>query len=381
MYAWEFYQQGLGIDPIATTKPSTQGYVNTTGWVQCSTPVLSTCVPPRDLTPIKYLGSQTQTSCNSLGDCTSVNESGGEAPSLPVPDTPLLKRLYFLSNQFNQGGPRRYIVSQWIRDTATENMGYADQPPKFWPVEDPATDPPYTLPPSIDPMEQPISKPAPEAAPIPYRVAPYRRAHPGRSPIEQTWRGPIPVYDPYSDPFFNPFPDGTEVPGVAPSVRGQPGPTIVISPEGNLDVRPPARPANPRPPGPRVVERKFSLSVNGTVGKIVNAITEGKDFVEVLWFCLPKAARSKAPRGRRTVPLQTKMQDIYNNFWSLDGACAMQGFIREQAEDRFYGRIGRESQRAARANPYYVGAGGFQLGGRYRPRADPQWIQQQIVGG
>lgn len=196
-----------------------------------------------------------------------------------------------------------------------------------------------------------------------------------RAPNEETQRGPRPVPPPDTGPDVEIFPPGDPgvYPGVGPSSPGNPGPVIIIPPVDNPPVvmlPPPSKPLNPQPPGPGVKERKIRIGLTGGPARIVNVITEGRDFVQALWKALPKKFRSKPKKGRKTLTVQQMLRDIYDHLNDIDLADAVLNVIENEIQDRFYGKAGQKYRDAARANPYWERPVGYQFGDRYRPNPD-----------
>lgn len=257
---------------------------------------------------------------------------------------------------------------------------WSNEPGPYAPVESPYA-------PSWDPMSVPMKNPARERSPFPYNLVPSRQPNPGRSPVEQTWRGPeaAPRYKPSPAPYFIPWNE----PGVAtpiavpiplgPGVEGQPGPTIIIDKPGPVTLAPPSRGARPRRPGRYVRERKTVLGVGGTIARVVNVVSEGRDVVQAIWYAVPYKLRTKKKHGRG-LTVQQMLWDIYYNFDDLQLAEAVRNVIINEVQDRLYGTMGHVGKRAVRhaaREGYYSGGTGLQTGGRYRPGKPDQAPKEQ----
>lgn len=256
------------------------------------------------------------------------------------------------------------------------------------PEEIPAISP--WIAPVIDPFSTPIQQPMPEMPQLPYWALPLRVPNPWRSPHEQPQRGyiaptplEVPNENPWPSPAVAPNPARwlapVTVPPLMPSAPGVPGPTITISPKGEVKMEPPpAKPPTPKPPGKGVVETKQAVKGANTVWKLANANTEARDFIREVWKGIdprwraqknPQLWRIKGwkPRGgtgskfagpKTSLPTIQKMaKDIYDA--ALDGKMdwnkALDNVIKDQLQDYFYGKMGRkaaEGNRKVQTGPY-----------------------------
>lgn len=223
----------------------------------------------------------------------------------------------------------------------------------------------------FDPFSLPIGQPAPIVRPLPWKVVPARVPSPWRSPMEQTWRGPLPPrrYVGFPQPVY------PDLPWLGPSQHGQPGKSHHVDvvggspPLGRLNTSDPPPSRYPRPPKKRTKERKFVLNRRTAFMRLVSFITEARDFVDAMYRALPKDARRRA-RAKH----QNKAAAIYENFLDLDIPLAFKYWFENEIEDRFYGlggRIAGKGKRKAFDTGYDPSHKGPQLGGRYRPQADP----------
>lgn len=206
----------------------------------------------------------------------------------------------------------------WWRDSipaGQETVGpYVPSDPV--PARAPQWQPSYAWSPvyAIDPMTMPIGQPIANPEPLPYRDLPSRGHNPYR--VHQSEFG----YD------LPPEPELPETP-TPPAIEIYPSPGGRPSPEHNF-ARPPKR----------TKERKFKLALNNgsVIGRIVGATGEAADFVNALWWALPKSVRTK---GRP--PLQQKALDVYRHFSELDMEQALKNLVVNEIQDRVIGRIGR----------------------------------------
>lgn len=149
-----------------------------------------------------------------------------------------------------------------------------------------------------------------------------------------------------------------------PRPRPQPEPWLSVSGEPS-----PVSPPISRPPPPGVKERKFVLAIgNKGPARIVNFIGEGPDIADCLHSALPKAlqaarvAQYDSRSGNhytRKASIWEKSKAVYENFDSIDIGAALACLAANQAEDNFYGRVGRLTGRANRRRGF---SGGVALG-------------------
>ena len=274
--------------------------------------------------------------------------------------------------------------------------------------------PPYVW---ADPFSAPVGSASGGARPTPYPMVPYQGHNPYRSPVEQTHRGnaaPKPAYP--VDPFQWPPMPGfvwTTSPGLPP--RGG----VVESP------------GKPKPPGPKVRERKFmgmGGGKNAALFAVIGAVTEGMDLLGAFWKALPKEGKTgyyelhyvdkvtgevkTYMKYRHKATMQEKINDVLRNWDKIDVQKALSNAVDEAIEDRVYAGIGKAYQKA-RANQYrnnnadfnaerdrygrryrsYVGrrkgdqysdygphGRGYQTGSGYRPEDNPNWVDPYLDG-
>lgn len=211
-----------------------------------------------------------------------------------------------------------------------------------------------------DPNALPIGQPAPLPRHIPWRrlsahekamqqvlenQAPYRQpdVNPNGSPVVAPVPLPVPVPLPGTMPLARPEP----LPAQAQQVWPVPGPN--------------ARPAQGhkfRRPEKGVKERKMKLALGGSaVGMAVNVVTEGLDFLDALYFAIPKNLR----RGERDP--QSKATAVYRHFLDIDLQTALKNLLVNEVGDRLIGGVSNKLKRSYRSNWERYGLrGGYQLG-------------------
>jgi len=350
---WDLYDQ---FNPPGVSAPGTAAYYMPGNWTVCSTPSAQPCI---GFVPTHYGGSQTYpNNCNGVGACTQNLTLGGINP-LPVSSAPWA-RIHFVVAGTQSG--KWTVTRQMLRTSSVQTQPqWQTSAPQYLPQLAPV---PEEIPWTVDPMTRPIGQPGFDAAPLPYWLAPYRQPNEWRSPVEQTWRGPLPAFRPAALPEISP--------GVRAGEVGKAGPTIVVGANG-VTLAPPSSHSNPRPPKPYTKERKVVLAVGGVVAKIANIATESKDFVEAIWKALPKKMRTKPEKGRRKITVQAMLWDIYRHFGDVDLPKAMSNIVQNELQDRLYGKAGqyaKSGKQHAVAAGYDRTARGYQLGDRYRPQAN-----------
>lgn len=184
----------------------------------------------------------------------------------------------------------------------------------------------------------------------------------------QTWvreaggTNPIPSYIPAHDPFPAPIP----TPVAKPMWRVRHDSKLFRDVFGN-QVRGPEplprthpNPEFPKPPGKHVKERKMALSITGVGSAIINLATESMDFVQAVYDALPEWLRKQLwkEHGGYMSPLD-KAEALYKYANQIDLQKMLTNLLKESAEDRFYGQIGRLT---AKANALRDSPGGLQLG-------------------
>lgn len=387
---WKLLMEGRGDDPW-------NHWWNSSGYMKCPE---GNCVPPT-----RWTGG-TAVACGLSNPCG--NRTG---PSNPLPVTGMPQSVIIYGQSPGQGPTTYKVNSFWIKQpgaTRAPNYQWAS-PPVHWPGADETKWPDYrpghqprVVPPGyvpgLDPMEKPIQMPEWDYPSKPYTIIPEIKPNEWRSPLEQTWRGPLPPVRPRPLPPVMPRPLVPEIPNLPdtptqPDIPQQPKPRLDyridhrIYDDGSLDTEQSVRqrPAR-KPPRPRTKERK--LRHGGALGVSIrtfaNALTEGKDFIDALWKALPKDKRTKPAKGHRTVVLQDKVRDLYNNWLDLDLPRALKNYIENELQDRFYGGVGKLGGKAVRelANQgYWDRPVGLQAGDRYRPRVQTKqydWFEAQL---
>lgn len=215
--------------------------------------------------------------------------------------------------------------------------------------------------PAKRPTELPILKPYPLPNRFPVR---YPRPRPGEQPAKQPKPDGRPRPRPRNRPEpavrfpLLPFPFVVLPPGFNPSV-----PDIVITtkpgnknPPGNTP-KPPVRTngrssgGRNRPPRKREKERKTNVrTVAGAGWGLINVVTEGVDFLNVLYDALPddspcKAKAKKASKINVATPY-AKAKAVYDCFDQIDVGNALEGYVNNQVEDFVFGMMGQQVSKA-----------------------------------
>lgn len=181
--------------------------------------------------------------------------------------------------------------------------------------------------PSIDAMMLPIGQPVPVPRAVPYRLLPLRQPNPFR--VEQTEFG--------NAVDLQPEPQAEKPIVLAPGSATSPH-------QEHRAGRPPKR----------MKERKMKLySVSGVspvLSRVIGAVGETADFVNALWWALPRSART---RGKPTI--QQKALDVYRGFDQMDLERAFVNLATNELQDRAIGGFNKRVQRAYRA----AGKAGF----------------------
>lgn len=338
-YIWPDYQNQGQIIPSKWVAPA--------GYTQCSVPFGHPCI---DMYPTHWQGFGGFQTCSGFAPC-SMNQP---APAVPLPVTGTPNRILFYNPALSNPGTYT-LVGQFLKTGAPASAPYRRAPFEYSPEE-------FEVPSVVDPWGSPLGQPDYDWPPLPYKAIPERPDYnPWRSPVEQPIRGPRPLARPLPRPEIRP--------GISES-DGNPGPTIVVGPNGDIDVFPPQPPANPKPPPRKTKERKAIIAVGGRVAKLVNITTEAKDFLDAMWKALPKDCRSKPEKGSKKVRAPAMMRDIYGCFGRIDLVKWLKGFLENELQDRFYGRAGQAYRKAVKElarSGYYNRGVGFQFGDRYRP--------------
>lgn len=192
-------------------------------------------------------------------------------------------------------------------------------------------------PPALEP-EVPPMRPEPHPQPIPYPDIPYR-------PAPELPHAPDRGYAPGRPQHGRPRPGPST--GGLPVIDGRPSPAPQPSPNPPVDYIPDA-PAFPRvPPGPRTKERKIMSSHPGYSSLLkwarrYETLKDARDVIRAVHDALPKSAQTKSRR------LQDLLMAIYRGAAQLDTSKAIQGVMRELAEDRAGGQLDKLRSAAAK---------------------------------
>lgn len=239
--------------------------------------------------------------------------------------------------------------------------------------------------------------PVPEPAPAPWEGTYFPDAYaPGEVPHEQKpppiWHRPkrpqpVSSQSPDVDNSWKQEPGVAPAPSPSPWPQPQPQPQPLPVPEGLPEALPefevvpvpsvgtqvvagtktwPQRqrddntPVKPAPP--RTKERKTRAPQwVGFLWNAIGGVTEGVDFVEVLYECLPWKLKVSEYQKRGRQPNPAEMAGIiYQNANSLDVGCAITGYIENQLEDMLYAA---GSDQIAQANRDWDRPIGFEAGG------------------
>lgn len=154
---------------------------------------------------------------------------------------------------------------------------------------------------------------------------------------------------------------------VGANPRGVPPPMVFSFPAVGpvLTPRPVAEPYRPRQPiRGEEVEGKWigGIKAGSALANGLSAITETLDAVDAIWRALPPSARTgyydlkwRNPdtgqvetysKYRHKASAMDKVRDLAQHWNEIDPALAFSNFTEEQAEDFFYGAIGRGAARA-----------------------------------
>lgn len=239
--------------------------------------------------------------------------------------------------QFGLWGPKRRFPSP------NEHIFLAQFCEAWQKVEDPGPDWPFEpkYMPAIrmpvapifwpfTPDELPIAQPMPEMKPIPFVEVPARV---GQGFPQEFQRGyALPTYNqqrPYVPPLtdFVGDPDENEgriVPVPHPSGPvgpGRPGtPGVVI----------------PVPPGPGEKEKKIRMHSAGVIAlRFVNIVSEAVDFMDALYWALPKKYTSSRHNGSQ------RAQILYQHLDEVDWNKALQNVAINEFQDRILGAAGK----------------------------------------
>lgn len=174
---------------------------------------------------------------------------------------------------------------------------------------------------------------------------PFTKANPGEEPSENPWPDELPVYD---LPVFDApvvLLDPPTQSGVIPQVKTQ---TVSVSGPGDPPVVT-VKPGNPVQQPPGAGKKQDKPTVVKTAGKLwvaINFFTESLDFVEVLWDALPEKCKRKKIFENRwgreatfAADHYSKLEDLYKCLGEIDVAKVITGYINNQIEDYFYGKM------------------------------------------
>ncbi len=192
-----------------------------------------------------------------------------------------------------------------------------------------------TLETTLDPFILPIGKAATKPLQLGWAQIPRRQKNIDRDPLEQYQRGygtTLDVRNRKDEVLAKPQPDRmvVEVPVKGPPVSVPPGAV-------------PDHVASQPPRGTQ--EKKLILGASGKVATVINLVTETKDVVEAVYKALPAKRR---PKGKTLTP-QAKGLLIIKHFKELDPAIAVKELIKNQAEDKLFGKLGKVTGKANRA--------------------------------
>lgn len=218
--------------------------------------------------------------------------------------------------------------------------------------------PPEHLPwPSLDPMSIPIKQFAPVPQPIPYAALPGLRPSPDAPEKEQhnDGYGQSDAALPASEPIVITLPGigRIELPTdtVNAPVSSLPSPSAAVSVEGS--------PRHDfRRNRPFEKQRKFIASpgAGNFIVRAFNAATEAGDFVDALYWALPKKDRIASHWVRRAdgrwlrvgATLDQRALAVWRRIDDVNIRTAAKNLIANEITDRLYGGLGRLAARAAR---------------------------------
>lgn len=219
--------------------------------------------------------------------------------------------------------------------------------------------------------------PQPAPVPIPYTVLPKAPALP--DPYVDPWPDePTPTYVPgvivipgQPHPVYVPVPLPAPQPGPKPGGPVAPGPGVrPANPWPDLGPGTPpyvvpapttgvvVTPANPVPvpippkvgthsntrPQPRQKEKKVRVpAAFRAIMSAVGFITEAGDMIDVVYGAIPCSAKFKAGMFGRHVNAWDKAQFIQQHAGEIDTRELMRGYMKNQFEDAYYGRLSPES--------------------------------------
>lgn len=160
-------------------------------------------------------------------------------------------------------------------------------------------------------------------------------------------------YEP-GNPKIHPWYERASRTTTQPLPRAFPKPKSSARPGGTGNWRPRGTITQEKP-DIRVKQKDHKVLVRGKVGALmrgVNGLSEALDLVDVVYGALGRKCGARTPQG--------KIACIMANYETIDPAKLIAGYLANEAEDRFYGSIGRLSKRASQISERPVG---FQAGG------------------
>jgi len=175
------------------------------------------------------------------------------------------------------------------------------------------------------------------------------------SPIRRPVRGP-----------HRPVRTGGSV-GFGPPSRGYQPPRISRPGRRNPHPwreRPPGTKEKKKQPRSERLIEKFNKRLRRFVEKGVCPITELIDLLDSFYDALPWEIRKRYLRKGGITP-QEKLRILYEHWDSISPIELMKNVIKNEAEDRLIGGIGKRIKQATRKNPYWVSPRGPQAGGRW----------------
>lgn len=250
-------------------------------------------------------------------------------------------------------------------------------------------------------------RPAPSAEPghparlpmwNPIHVGPWK--FPTPAPIHVTWPvpnpvspempsvGPAPAPAPVPVTPGLPVPEG--LPELIPEIAWTPLPVtgqVIVSQSGHVTRSNPRTSPRSRPPGRGTKETKARVGrVFGFLWNAVSPITEGIEFIETMYECLPKYHKVNAfkKNGNKQPTPNEKLALVYENIDHLDIACALNNYVKNQISDMIYA-AGSDKMRDANRKDLrpigYEAGGGLTGGGGYVEFAPgsgsaPEWLPE-----
>lgn len=200
--------------------------------------------------------------------------------------------------------------------------------------------------PAWDPLEAPIYQPRPVDKPVWLTPAQKRDKDEYIETISPVPSPPtvvvMPVrpgsYDPQSIPLDSVQPMSTE-----------------ISAGGRKDLPPRYVSAPPRS-GEK--ERKFILAPHqkSPAGIAMNIATESSDFIDAVFFAIPRAIRPKWPDGKnKKLSMTAKLRFIYDHYEEVNASRMFNNLLQNQVQDTIGGIRGRLNAKANRAGGFATG--------------------------